>query len=277
MRIQISLTVAEAKLLIARAVAQMPEVKAALAEGKLLLKGGTTVSALSELLGGPRLRISGRISPRGTMATCGDPPDAPHSIIFEKRAWRSADESLVEEAGRLGPRDVVVIGANAIDAAGGAAMMAGSQAGGVPGLAMSALWSEGATVIIPAGLEKLLPGTIAQAVRAAGRRGVERSLGMAVGLIPLVGRVVTELDAVCLLAAVKAVVIGRGGIGGGEGSTVLSVEGEPAETDRIFSLVESIKGVQESGDAASLPECRPGGPRCRLHLSCVYKRRKESP
>jgi hypothetical protein len=275
MRVQISLNVAEAKRLIARAVVEMPEVRAALVQGKLLLKGGTTVSAVSERLAGPPLRISGRISPRGTMATAGEDTSAPHTIIIEGGVWRSVDESLVEESGRLGPRDVIIIGANAIDASGGAAMMAGSQAGGTPGLAMSALWSEGAAVIIPAGLEKLIPGTIQQAVRAAGRRGVDRSLGMAVGLIPLIGQVVTELDALTMLAAVRAVVIGRGGIAGGEGSTVMAVEGEPAEVDKIFTLVESLKGSRESGEESSLAECRPGGPRCRLHLGCVYKHRKE--
>jgi hypothetical protein len=211
------------------------------------------------------------------MASGSEDLSAPHTIIIEGGAWRSVDESLVEEAGRLGPHDVIVIGANAIDASGRAAMMAGSQAGGIPGLAMSALWSEGATVIIPAGLEKLIPGTIEQAVRGAGRRGVDRSLGMAVGLIPLIGRVVTEHDALPMLAAVRAVVIGRGGIAGGESSTVMAVEGQPAEVDKIFTLVESLKESRESGDESSLAECRPGGPRCRLHLGCVYKHRKEAP
>lgn len=272
---QISLTVAEAKRLIARAVAELPEVRAALKTGKVLLKGGTTVSAVAEILAGIPLRISGRISPRGTVASLSDSREAPHSIVLEGGGWRNVDETIAQEAASLGPGDVVVIGANAIDAAGRAAMMAGAEAGGNPGAAMSALWSEGPTVIIPAGLEKLIPGSIDDAVRAAGRKKADRSLGMAVGLIPLAGRVITELDAVRLLGRVEAQVIGRGGICGGEGSTVVALRGNPAAIRRIFSLVESLKGAGESGVESSLPECRPGGPRCRLHLGCVYKRRKE--
>ncbi len=272
---QISLTVAEAKRLIARAVAGLPEVRSALKAGKVLLKGGTTVSAVAEIIAGTPLRISGRISARGTMASGSDDTTTPHSIVVESGRWRNVDQTIAEEAAHLGPHDVAVIGANAVDAEGRAAMMAGAEAGGNPGAAMSALWSEGATVIIAVGLEKLIPGSIEDAVRAAGRKRPWRALGMAVGLIPLVGRVVTELDAVRLLGRVEAQVIGRGGIDGGQGSTVLAIRGEPAAVRRVFSLVESLKGASESGVESSLAECRPGGPRCRLHPGCLYKRRKE--
>ena len=51
MRAQISLTVTGAKRIIAKAVASFPEVRKAGQSGKLVLKGGTTVSALSEELG----------------------------------------------------------------------------------------------------------------------------------------------------------------------------------------------------------------------------------
>ena len=274
MNAQISLTVTEGKHLIARAVAAMPEVRAALNKGRILLKGGTTVSVVSEILGATPLRISGRISPRGTMATTSTDADGPHSIVLEGGAWRNIDLTFAQEAAALGPGDVVIIGANAFDAVGRAAMMAGSQSCGRPGAGLSALWCEGATVIIPAGLEKLIPGSIDAAIRAAGRKKSERSLGMPVGLVPLVGRVVTELDAARLLARVDAEVIGRGGIAGGEGGTVLAVEGEAAEVEKLFALVVSLKGAVESGIAASLVECQAGGPHCREHRGCEYKRRR---
>jgi hypothetical protein len=271
---QIALTVAEGKRLIARAVAAMPEVQAALKGGRILLKGGTTVSAVAEILAGTALRISGRISPRGTMAGAPD-AEGPHSIVLEGGAWRNIDATFAEEAARLGPGDVVIVGANCFDAAGRAAMMAGSEGCGRPGAGLSALWCEGATVLIPAGLEKLIPGSVDDAIRAAGRKKAARSLGMAVGLVPLVGRVITELDAARMLARVEAAVIGRGGIAGGEGSTVLALEGEAAEVEKLFALVAALKGAAESGLGPSLVECRPGGPRCREHRACEYKRRKE--
>jgi hypothetical protein len=45
MRTQITLTVAEAKRIIAKGIAGLPVVKAALETGNIFLKGGTTVSA----------------------------------------------------------------------------------------------------------------------------------------------------------------------------------------------------------------------------------------
>lgn len=274
MNAQVSLTVAEGKRLIAQAVAGMAEVQAALKRGKILLKGGTTVSAVSELLAGAPLRISGRISPRGTMAGAPD-VEGPHSIVLEGGRWRDIDATFAAEAARLGPGDVVVIGANCFDASGRAAMMAGSEGCGNPGAGLSALWCEGATVLIPAGLEKLIPGTIDDAIRAAGRKKPARSLGMAVGLVPLVGRLVTELDALRMLAPIEATVIGRGGIDGAEGSTVIAVDGEAGAVEKLFETVAALKGAAESGIEASFVECRPGGPSCRRHHGCDYKRRKE--
>jgi hypothetical protein len=52
----------------------------------------------------------------------------------------------------------------------------------------------------------------------AGRKDVDVSCGMAVGLIPLYGKVITEKDAVEILAKSNCKVIGKGGILGAEGS-----------------------------------------------------------
>jgi hypothetical protein len=150
-------------------------------------------------------------------------------------------------------------------------MMAGAEGGFAPGAAMTALMTEGASVIIAAGLDKLIPGTIRNAVAAAGRKGVDRSVGMAVGLMPLSGRVITEKDALEVLADVKASVIGRGGAFGGEGSTVLAVEGEAEEAEKIFRIVLSVKGSSVSGTPDSFEECVGPNSRCTLHLGCIYK------
>jgi len=63
MKVQVTLTVAEAKALIAEAIAGMSEVQTALQTGRILLKGGTTVAAVAQRLANIDLRLSGRISP----------------------------------------------------------------------------------------------------------------------------------------------------------------------------------------------------------------------
>jgi hypothetical protein len=245
---QLTLTVNEAKRLIAKAVAALPEVRFALERGRVLLKGGTAARQV----------------------------EGPHSALISAGRAVNIDAEIVEVARSLGPDDVVIIGGNALDPQGNVAMMAGSASGGLPGEAMSGFVAEGAAVIIPIGLEKLIPCPIAQAVRAAGRKGVDLALGMGVGLIPIQGRVVTERDAAGILAAVRATVIGRGGIMGAEGATVMAVEGERADVEKLFALVRTIKGASLSGIPESLEECQGASPRCRDHLACVYRKEKSS-
>ena len=60
-KVQVTLTANEGKRLIAKAAGRMPEIQNRLKNHKILLCGGTTVSALSEELGFGPLRISGRI------------------------------------------------------------------------------------------------------------------------------------------------------------------------------------------------------------------------
>ncbi|MEM2988414.1 MAG: hypothetical protein QXU06_00660 [Candidatus Bathyarchaeia archaeon] len=272
MRAQVTLTVAEAKALIAKAIASLPEVKRALEGGKILLKGGTTVSAVAEELIGIPLRISGRITPRGTVSAKRQQGEHPHSVLIEGGRWRNVDHTIVEEATKMGKGDVVIIGANAIDPEGRAAMMIGAPGGGNPGRALAAIMAEGPTVIIASGLEKLIPGTIEEAVMACGRKGVDVAYGMAVGLAPLVGKLITEREAVSILANVKCTVIGAGGISGAEGSTTFVVEGEREEVEKILMVLESIKGAKTSGAGPSLEECEPWMGNCGDHFSCLYIR-----
>jgi len=169
---------------------------------------------------------------------------------------------------------VVIISGNALDMNGNVAMMAGAAAGGNPGGAISGILVEGARVIIPIGLEKLIPGSIQEAVKAAGR-DKDLSYGMAVGLIPLIGKVVTERDAAEILSHVTCTVIGKGGIHGGEGSTVMDVEGDEREVRKLLKIVVQIKGSGVSGEERSLEEC-VRGPKCVEHKGCIYKKRGSS-
>ncbi|QQO08904.1 hypothetical protein [Breznakiella homolactica] len=268
-RIQITLTPAEAKRIIAKAIAALPEVRDALAQGAIFLKGGSTASAVAEEFGFPALHLSGRISPRGTLGAAVS-PDIPHNGLIRNGSLVSADDDTVTIVRNLGRGDIIITGANAVDSEGNAAMMAGAEGGGNPGAAWGAFSTEGASVIIAAGTEKLIPGSIRDAVSAAGRKGVDVSTGMAVGLLPVFGRLITEREALEILAPVRATVIGAGGITGGEGSSVIVIEGEQFDTRKVFDLVLSIKGTELSGAAESAGECRGPNSRCGLHRSCIY-------
>jgi len=59
---------------------------------------------------------------------------------------------------------------------------------------------------------------------------------------------------------------------GGEGATVMVVDGPEEEVEKVWRQVESIKGASISGVEETLPECDGANERCRLHLACIYRR-----
>lgn len=271
MKCQFTLTVAGGKRLIAKGIASLPEVRKALAGGTILLKGGTTVSALAEELCGRPLRISGRITPRGTVSAATT-PEAPHSLVLRKGVPESADGHLADVAREMGPQDVAVCGANLIDTDGRAAMMAGRDLCGEPGSVIPALSAEGICCIVAAGLEKLSPVPLGDAFSQAGRKASVWSMGMAVGLVPVPGRIVTELEALSILGFENRWLIGRGGIAGAEGASTFVVEGDESSIRELLAFLRTIRGAAHSGAEESLSECLRCGPNRATHMACAYGR-----
>ena len=159
--------------------------------------------------------------------------------------------------------------------------MVAAPLGGPAGRLFPGIMARGVTTIIAVGWEQLIPCRIEDAV-AAGRETIDLAMGAAGGLVPLSGTVVTETDAISILAKVKATVIGCGGVMGGEGSTTFVIEGEPNEVKKAWEIVLSIKGAEISGVRESLVECQAKSPRCAsyvtvgnsrisLHRACVYR------
>lgn len=271
MRAQVTLTVNESKRIIAKGIAKLPSVQKALKFGKIFLKGGTTVSAVCEELIGEPLRISGRIVPNGTK-TAQVYSNKFHCALIERGKSIDIDETLEENIENLKAEDVAILGANSIDMFGNSALMYGAALGAKPGRIISGLMAEIRNIIIAAGLEKMVPGSITEIILNTGRKNVDLSMGMAVGLTPIVGRIITEKDAIPLLAKVSCTVIGRGGIFGAEGATTMIIEGNKGEVEKAFQTISSIKGEKVSGIRESLAECVPPHEKCKLHRACIYKK-----
>jgi len=271
---QITITVNEAKRIMAKGIAGLPMVKKALKEGQIFLKGGTTVSAVCEELVGQPLRISGRIVPEGTKMPQKYSTRF-HCGLIDQGRLIDPDDIMEEVIEKLGPDDVGIIGANAIDVWGNCALMYGAALGGKPGRIISGLMADVRNIIIAAGLEKLVPGSITEIVPKAARKSVDLSMGMAVGLIPIAGTLITEKEAISLLGQVDCTVIGKGGVFGAEGATTLIIEGDKNEVERVLRIVISVKGAEASGVAESLPHCVAPTEYCRLHRSCIYRKTKK--
>lgn len=246
----LNLTPAESKRLIAKAVVKLPTVQRALESGRLIISMGTTNAFIAEeLLGQP---VSKYNFTAGYVSARLDQTEEVERIL--PFIWKGGQvyEVPTEEIYAQGPTrgtlmdfgagDVFIKGANAVDPFGNAAVFTGNNTGGTCGGHMGVLWARGCHVVVPVGLEKLVPSV----VLASKKGGVERlkySTGLKVGVWPIVnGEVITEIQAFQVLCGVKATHVGSGGIGGGEGSVILILEGRDEDVARAFEFVETIKG-----------------------------------
>lgn len=275
MRIQITLTSAAGKRIIAKGIKALPRVRKVRQRGKVLLKGGTTVSAVAEELCGQAMKISGMITPWGTLTSkFKNEISLPHALILrgEEMIPLHGREDWEREVPAFTPEDLVITGANAYDVHGQALMMAATYDGRTSLPFFPTLLIEGVPFLIAVGQEKLVSGHVRDVIPLAGRKRVDFSYGSAVGLVPLFGDIFTEVEALKTLAKVNVWVIGKGGIHGAEGSTTLLIDGSPKEIGKIDTIYRAVQNSGLSGDPRNLIPCTGGSFSCKNHIGCVYKK-----
>ncbi len=268
MRALFVLTPAESKRLIGKAVAQLDEVKRAKKTGRLLIgHGSTNVFVAEEVLGRGKVAdvfrretyLSGVIL-RGTMCTTLGPEKPPILVLNRGKVEPPAPtmEALLKDFGR---DSVFIKGANCVDPEGNAAVFMAHPEGGTIGWAMGTLLARGVRIIVPVGLEKLVP-SVSRAVGLCGQQTFDYCQGLRVGLMPLSGgKIVTEITALKILAGAEAFHVASGGSSGSEGAVTLVAEGAEAVIKKAIRCVESVKG-----EAPLLPRkgicesCLPSSP-----------------
>jgi hypothetical protein len=249
MRALFVLTPAESKRLIGKAVANMQEVNRALEEDKIVIgHGSTNVYVAEELLGKEKVSelfnrdtyLSG-VTVRGTLCTTVGEEKGP--ILFINRGSVEPPAPTMSEMLReFGRHSVFIKGANAVDPKGNAAAFMAHPEGGTIGWAMGIIMARGIHLIVPVGLEKLIP-SIEKAVPLCGQRTLDYCQGLRVGLMPLSGaKVVTEIEALKFLAGVQSTQVASGGCSGSEGAVTLVAEGDNPSVEKAIQVVESIKG-----------------------------------
>jgi len=265
--LQVTLTPAEGKRLIGRAIARMTIVQNALKRGTIIIATSTTNAFVLEELLGRKIEdkgmfTAGVVTARGCCIT--DPKGRyGHHVIEKGEVTEMRTPDLPKVLARMGPGDVFIKGANAIDPLGAAAILLGGAGGGTIGTAWGYIAANGIKAIIAAGLEKLVPISLVDAVSKTGAKTVDRSLGMAVGMMVVQGEVVTELEAFNMLTGVEAIPIGGGGIDGGEGSRIFVLEGDEGSIKAAYDLVRGIKGE---------PPLKTRTQRCDLcNAKCDYR------
>ncbi len=237
-----TLTPAESKRLLGKAVVAMPEVQHAKNNGYLLVgRGSTNAFILEELLKKKVEKekyMAGQVI-KGVLCAL-EPGLRIKPIIFHKGQVLEVEPASVID--KLGPGDVLLKGANAVDRGGRIGVLMASPVGGTMGQFYMALKAQGITIIYPVGLEKLVT-SVEEASQYGGRLTLGRTIGVRVGLACVAdGKVVTEREAIDILFGLKAVHFASGGYGGSEGAVTLIVEGEDDKVNRCLDFIEKIKG-----------------------------------
>ena len=115
---------------------------------------------------------------------------------------------------------------------------------------------------------KLIPGNINDIVKN-GRRNKLYAFGMSVGLVPIIGEILTEIEALKILFRAQAMPIGAGGLGKAQGSITFNVSGKKDDLSALRDYVLALKERNLHSNVEN--ECKAVNRRCGTHLHCIYK------
>jgi len=245
MKAQVTLTPAEGKRLIAKAISCMDSVQKAYQEGTLIIATSTTTAYVAEELTGKEINkgmfTAGVVTKEGASITKAD--GRYKHYVFDKGALKECTTAeLVPYLARMGPDDVMIKGANAIDPFGAAGILLAGSGGGTIGTAWGHLIRNGAQLIIAAGLEKLVPGPLDGVAPMMGTEAIDKAMGWKCGMMVVQGQIITEMEAMKLLFGVEVIPVAGGGIDGAEGCKIFLLEGPAENVELAFEVLSGIKG-----------------------------------
>ncbi len=245
---QFLITPSAGKRLIARTIANHPAIIKVLKKGTLVIVAGTTNGYVAEEIL-KTYKISNDFSrkhffrgitmpPTKTVTAEGrlfDESKFPGDVIITNGVYQKG-KAIADVIDSLKEGDVILKGANALDLTRKqAAILIGHPKAGTIGLALPAVVGRRVRLIIPVGLEKRLNvdlNILAEKLNAPGAAGYR--------LLPIVGEVFTELDALRALTAAEVELIAAGGVCGAEGACWIAVTGEEEQEAFAEQIIASL-------------------------------------
>ena len=260
MKAAFTLIPSESRRLIAKAVVEMEEVKIARKKAYIILNGGTTNGFVAqELLGMRDLKpqtFTAGINTHRLLCVTDLDKRAPFPVVLYK--GKISSKTIREALDDFHIETVVIKGANAIDHAGNAGVITAGFDGGSIAQTYGTVMSQGLKYIIPVGLEKMV-ASVKEGVEWTGAKTFDYTMGADFGMFCVVNHrfVVTEIDALRILAGVEARHVASGGVGESAGSVVLIIKGDKENVQRAISIVEAIKGEPPlKGFKGTCEKCR---------------------
>lgn len=244
MKAAFTLIPAESRRLIAKAVVQMEEIKIAKKKAYIILNGGTTNGYIAQELLGMRdlepQKFTGGTNTHRLLCVTDADKRTPFPIILYK--GERSSKTLPEALQDFHIETVLIKGANAIDPEGNVGVITSGFDGGTIGATYGTVTSQGLKYIFAVGLEKMV-ASVKVAAAWAGAKTFDYTMGADFGMFCIPnGTIVTEIEALKILADVEAKHIASGGVGESAGAVVLVIKGEEANVRKAISIVEPIKG-----------------------------------
>jgi hypothetical protein len=243
-KLLVTLTPAEGKRLIARGLLGTQLIQDALRDGYLCITLGTTSSYLvEEILGSyeKTKHIAGVVVPEGPWVTKAK--YRYKDAIFYRGEFMD-DKKVIDVLDELGPGDVIIKSANALDMDFTPIVLLASKTGGTVGSFLGSAAARNISIVMPAGLEKVIPSSYEDFYGEFGMHDWDYALGTPVGVIAVPeGIPYTELDALETLFDVTAIPIAAGGVNGAEGSVTLFIQGDDEDVAIAYDFLRNdIKG-----------------------------------
>jgi hypothetical protein len=240
---QYVLTPQAGKRLIGKALAKRIMASEAFAKGSVLIVGGTTNGYLAEELSlamgrGPfdKRRFFRGITTPPSVRTDGagrlEGASFAGDILIDKGEWVEG-KTIFDVTGSLRAGDIIVKGANAIDLSvrrGG--VLIGHPEGGTVVAAIQAAIGRRARIIVAAGLEKRVEGSLDDIARLLND---PKTKGFR--FMPIPGELYTEIDAILELSGAEARLVSAGGVAGAEGAVWLHLSGAEASLAAAKALL----------------------------------------
>lgn len=242
---QYPLSPAVGKRLIANGIVAHPWVSRSLHHGRVVIVAGTTNGYVAEEM----LKAIGQskgfrkqaflrgvnMSPLAASRRASGGDTFIGDVVIEGSVWQQG-KSIFDVARSLGPNDLILKGANALDVQGGlAAAFVDRPDGGTVGAILPAVLGRQAKLLVPVGLEKRIHGNLAELSQ---RLAHPDAAGVRLCMLP--GPVFTEIDAITQLTGAKATLVGAGGVAGAEGGVWLAIEDTAENLDQVDVLMREI-------------------------------------
>lgn len=240
--LQVTLNVSESRRLIAKGLVKTQVFLDAVKKHKIVLANGITNAFIYEEITGKKLEdksvfTAGIVTNGVACITDGEYRKDPLVIINGEES----DLNWLEVVKTFGKDDLFIKGANGFDLSGRAGIMVAGTGGGTIGKSYGYLVAAGSTLVIPVGMEKLVP-SLDDVSFYTGIDKIDYSIGKKSGVFVVPdANIFTEVEALETLFNVEASVIAAGGINESLGSTTFIIRGTDEEVKECLDFLKILK------------------------------------